>query len=374
MTAQISRNQLQANADANGNATMALAGNYELNHNGAYRIFVQLQGQLNGIVTVLLDNIPVDGGLTTNRQFKAGPVFINNNSQLQVTVTGMTPLQTVSAYLDGIISDDVSDFAALGGPGYGGGSVQSDPSQLLSAELGPPLVENQTYAIPGTGSHNFFVGQYNISGYAALLVYGNLPNPASNLFAWLQFDDQFGNRIAFSQIDAFTPKFVCVMGCYGSQVEIWLGNPDAGQHNVNNFTVIPLTSMPSIPARIIPAAFGAIPGAFTNVISPPTNTILFFNSAVAAATTQTVTANFVWFGRALWTISPVTSGASGSVNWWAQLATQDANGTQTLVDVITGNINPTAPREVWLPSGTAVVTFRNTGAASTTPVIHLQAA
>lgn len=375
MSATTMRNQLQANADANGNATMYLAGNWELNHNSAWRLFVQLQGILNGVVTVLVDGIPVDGGLTTNLQFKCGPVFINQNSQLQVTVTGMTPTEPVSCYLDGIVSDNVSDFAALAPPGYGGGSVQNDPSQLLTAEVGPPLVENQTYGVLGSGSHNQFVGQFNISGYAALLLYGNVPNASvTSLFAWLQFDDKFGNRIAFSQIDNLCPKFCCIMGCYGTQVEIYIGNTDSVQHNINSFTVIPLTSMPTQPARLIPIAFGSIPGVFTATETPPSNTIVYANSIVAPSTTVNNPGNFVWYGRALWTLSPITAGAVSGTSWWAQLSSTDASGNTYFIDVMQGSTAPTAPREVWLPSGMITASFRNTGASNIVPTIHLQAA
>lgn len=361
-------------SDANGNASIRLQGNYELSRQAAWNLFVTLDPILNGIVTVLVDGVAVEGGLTTNRQFKCGPVFTNQNSQLQVTVTGMSPNVNATVNMQGILSEDISDFAALASPGYGGGSVQNDPSQLLTAELGPPLVENQTYAVPGTGSHEFFVGDFNISGYGALLVYGNLPNPASNLFLWMQFDDQLGNRIAFSQIDAFTPKFICVFGCYGTQVEIWIGNPDAGQHNVNQFTVIPLTSMPSIPSRLIPVAFGTIGAFASGPISPTANEILGLNSAVAASTTVTVQGNYVWYGRALWSVSPVSSGAGGISTWWATLQTIDANGVPTSVDVITGSNTGGAPREVWLPPGTPQMQFRNLGAGSITPQITLMAA
>lgn len=377
MPAQTIRNQLQANADANGNATMQLAGNYELNHNGAYRVFVQLQGILNATVTILLDGIPVDGGLTTNRQFKAGPIFVNQNSQLEITVVGMTPLQTVSAYLDGIISDNVSDFAALGGPGYGGGSVQSDPSQLLSAELGPPLVENQTYSVPGTGQHESFVGTFAISGYGALLVYGKCPNPAAAtaLYAILRWEDNFGNVLSYSQIECLSPQFICFFGTLGTQVSVFIGNTGAGAVNVNTFTVIPLTSMPSDPGRFIPTAFGNVVN-FDTLVTPPANSIINFNTGVASSTTVVIPGDFVWYGEALWTVSPVTSGAGGVNTWWAQLQITDANGNVIIVDVITGqNVGgANGPRQVFLPAGTPQVTFRNIGAATITPVINLIAA
>jgi hypothetical protein len=377
MSAQTIRNQLQANADASGNAVMRLSGNYELNHQGAYRVFVQLQGNLNAVVTILLDGIPVDGGLTTNKQFKAGPVFVQAASRLSITVTGMQPLQTCSAYLDGIVSDNISDFAALGGPGYGGGSVQNDPSQLLTAQLGPPLVENQTYSVPGSGTHSFFVGDFVVSGYGALMLFGKCPNPAAAvaLYAVLLWEDAFGNVISTSQIDCLSPEFICFFGVQGQRVSIILGNTSGGAVNVNSVTAVPLTSMPADPGRFVPQAFAA-PVNFQIASTPPANMIINFNASVAAATTQVITGNFVWYGEAFFTVSPVTNGAGGVSTWWAQLTSTDASGNVTFVDVITGqNVGgANGPRQIWMPSGTPTVNFRNLGAGAITPVINLIAA
>lgn len=376
MSAQTMRNQLQANADANGNASMQLAGNWELNHNSAWRLFVQLQGILNGVITVLVDGIPVDGGLSTNLQFKCGPIFINQNSTLIVNVTGMTPLETVSCYLDGIVSDNVSDFAALAPPGYGGGSVQNDPSQLLSAQLGSPLVENQTYGVLGSGVHNSFVGTFSIAGYGALLCYGKCPNAvaAQALYAVLRWEDKFGNVLSYSQIDCLSPQFICFFGTLGTQVSIFIGNTSGNQVNVNTFTVIPLTAMPSDPGRYIPQAFGNIPN-FQVINTPPANAIMSFNQSVAPSVTQTITGDFVWYGEAFFTISPVTSGAGGNNNWWAQLFTVDADANITYVDVLTGVNVGGAPRNVFLPAGTPTVLFHNISATTTiTPIITLLAA
>jgi hypothetical protein len=360
-----------------------MAGSYEMHRQASWNLYVQLTGRLNGVVTVLVDGIPVDGGLTTNLQWKCGPVFTNQNSQLKVTVVGMTPNEPVTCFMQGVMSEDVSDFAAIGSPGYGGGSVQNDPSQLLSAELGDPLIENVTIQIPH-GNPNFVIFNaagnssvnpnlpflpFNISGYGAILIHAD-PNSNSNTL-WLQINwyDALGNFITITNVDSLAPACTAVVAAQGKQCDISVFNVDAVNHGVNSFSVIPLVAMPTQPDKLLDN-FGLVFGSPTVIDN---HSIIAFNTAVGAGVGVNIDGNFVWPGRATLSISGQSTGTGGNT-WWAQLHCISANGVDTLLHAwLPGTFPVPIAIDVQLLSGLPRVHFQNTGAGSITPIVSLTA-
>jgi hypothetical protein len=361
---------------------MQLAGNYELSRNAAWNMFIQLQGTANGIVTVLVDGVAVDGGLTTNKQFKCGPVFTNQNSHLEVTVVGMTPLQPVSCNMQGILSENVNDFSALASPGYGGGSVQNDPSQLLSAEVGAPLIENVTKQIPH-GNPNFIqwgsngssdviltaIQPFNISGYQGLLIHVD-PNTSSN-FMWLQINwyDQFGNFITITNIDSICPLCNAVVAAQGAQCDITIFNVDAVNHGVNSFSVIPLVTIPAQPDKLLDN-----PGlVFSNPSVIDNHSIVdVTGSLVNAGTTVSFLATMVWPGKAA--LSIAGAGGGGLTTWDATLFCTSATGVATHIMRIQPATNVFPPIILFqLASGLLTVQIHNSGAGNITPFISVMA-
>lgn len=382
MSARFQTFSMSGQTDAQGNAEFGQSGGYELSHVAAWNALVVSQGTIyNGTVTVLVDGTEVEGGMTSNLRWKGGPIFTQSNSTVTIQCSGFDPDVPIIATFTGIYSttDDPGEVSALPSSGYGGGSTQSDPAQLLSAAFGPAFIENETIAVPGAGVHAAFLGPFNVSGYAGVMVYGDPPPASTSLFGYLVWSDKFGNNIATSQIDNMIPKFITLYECLGPQLSIIIGNVDAAQHNVANFTVIPLVHMPPEAARIIPQTFGAAPTVFTSIPTPSAEVMIASSASVPATTTVILTASFVWKGKAYWQVSPVQSGTSGSQSWFANLTVVDANGGQIFVDGIFGlpaavPSPPTAPREVWLPPGQAQILYRNTAAVVQNPFMNLIAA
>lgn len=363
---------------ADGTATIPLNTGWPAAGWSKWNAVLTLQ---KGVVTVLAGSTVIAGPMpATNGGITFGPMLTVSSDQISLRITGGQSGDTVQGSIRGGSSNDPDDLSSvLPVASSTQGAAQNDPSRLLTGQIGDPLVENMTYGVPSSGGvRQIFVGDFNISGYAALLLYGKTPNAAAGtaLYVWLSWEDSQGNAIAFTQIDCLSPQFITFFGALGPRVSIWIGNTSALQVNVNSFTVVPFVSMPSDPGRYIPIAFGALPGSFAAAQTPPANSIISFNASVAATTTINLVGTFVWYGAALWTISPVQSGAGGVSTWWAQLQTTDASGNVTFVDVITGqNVGGAGgPRAVFLPAGTPQVNFRNLGAGAITPIITLIAA
>jgi hypothetical protein len=376
MPAQLMSNQLSDSADANGNASMQLAGNYELNHNGAWNIFVQLQGIQNAIVTVLVDGMAVDGGLTTNRQFKCGPVFLNQNSYMQINVTGMTPSQQAIATMQGVMSDNVSDFAILSSPGYGGGSVQSDPSQLLTAQTGPPLIENVTAQIPHLGLNpnwltfgvnypnglgggvppNGPLQPFNIAGYSALFIDVDPNTSANDLWMIIEWQDVFGNIITTTEIGSLCPLFRGLVIAHGTYCTILIVNNGAVNHGIGSFTVVPYVQVPAKPDLLLDN------GPLITPIAPAaldSHFILSAQPTVAFGTTSTVTASLVWNGRAI-----INIGTAPTNNYHVRATATDALGNAMPFDDIwhtSGGDN--FPHEVQLPAALVSLAVTNNNAS-----------
>lgn len=373
------------NSDANGNCTLTLQGNYELSRNAAWNIFVQLQGILNGVVTILVDGVSVDGGLTTNRQFKCGPVFTNQNSQLQVTVVGMTPNQPVLVNLQGILSENVSDFSALASPGYGGGSVQNDPSQLLTAQTGPPLIENVTAQIPNHTlnpwwlefSANYPGGlgggvpplgpsiPFNIAGYSALFIDVD-PNTSSNvLWMIIEWFDNLGNLITTSTLGSICPLFRGLVIAHGSQCRILIVNQDNVNHAVNNFTVIPYVQVPAKPDLLLDTGPSVNPGAIPALDS---HYMIATNLSIAAGANASTNALFVWNGKALLNVS-----VNPTNIFHAKLSSTDAAGNVTdFMDFWNPAGVSNYPIEVQLPASLVTLTvFNQNGTGTISPSVSL---
>lgn len=385
--AETLRSQLSGNSDVNGNAVLTLAGNYELSRNAAWNLFVQLQGILNGVVTILVDGLPVDGGLTTNRQFKCGPVFTNQNSQLQVTVTGMAPNQPVAVSMQGILSENVADFASLGSPGYGGGSVQNDPSQLLTAQTGTPLIENVTAQIPHLGLNpnylefgaNYPNGlgggippngnliPFNIAGYSALFIDVD-PNTALNdLWMIIFWQDALGNLITTTEIGSLCPLFRGLVIAHGSQCTIWIINNGAVNHGIANFTIIPYVQVPPRPDLLLDNGPNITP---ITPASLDSHYLIATNLSIPAGTNQSTTALFVWNGKAKLNVSVNPTNV-----FHAKLTGVDALGNSVdFADVWSPAGVQVAPVEVQLPSSLVTLDVaNNNGTGTISPAVALVA-
>jgi hypothetical protein len=374
MTAIAQTNTLTGQSDAVGNCVVRAAGNYELQRQGAWNLYVQLSGFQNGVVTVLLDGNPTDSGLTTNRAVKFGPVFLNGSSTLSVTVVGMTPNEPVTVTMTGIISNDPADYAALASPGYGGGSVQNDPSQLLTAQSGNPLIENVTAQIPHLGLNpnwltfgaNYPGGlgggvpplgpliPFNISGYSALFIDVD-PNTAVNdLWMIIQWQDSLGNLITTTEIGSLCPLFRGLVIAHGVQCTILIVNNGGVNHGVNAFTVIPYVQVPAKPDLLLDN------GPLITPIAPAALDSHYILSAVPAVlfgTTVTVVASMVWNGRAIWAIG------TGSNTYHARLFYTDALGN--IVNIADIYNIPGGVLEVQLPAALVSCSINNTAASGT---------
>lgn len=386
--AETLRTQLAGNADASGNAVMTLQGNYELSRNAAWTMFIQLQGILNGVVTVLVDGIAVDGGLTTNRQFKCGPVFTNQNSQLQVTVTGMTPGQPVVCNMQGILSEDVTDFAALSPPGYGGGSTQNDPSQLLSAQSGAPLIENVTAQIPNHTLNPFWLEfsatypgglgggvpplgpsvPFNIAGYSALFIDVDPNTTANVLWMIIEWYDTLGNLITETVLGSLCPLFRGLVIAHGPQCKIQIVNQDNVNHAVTNFTVTPYVQVPPKPDLLLDSGPLISPGALPAL--DPHFLIATTLAGIAAGGSASTTALFVWNGRAILNISVNPTNV-----FRTRVTGVDAGGSSTdFADLWSPAGNTVAPIELQLPAELVTLTvFNLNGTGTIGPAVSLTA-
>lgn len=385
---EILKSQLSGNSDVNGNALLSLQGNYELSRNAAWNLFVQLQGGFNGVVTVLVDGVAVDGGLTTNRQFKCGPVFTNQNSQLQVTVTGMTPNQPVSVAMQGILSENVNDFAALGSPGYGGGSVQNDPSQLLTAQTGAPLIENVTAQIPHLGLNpnwltfgsNYPNGlgggappngpliPFNIAGYSALFIDCDPNTSANDLWMIIQWQDSLGNLITTTEIGSLCPLFRGLVIAHGTQCTIQVVNNGAVNHGIANFTIIPYVQVPSRPDLLLDNGPNVNPGAGSALDSHMI--IATSLGAITPGTNASTNALFVWNGAAM-----LNPSVNPSNVFRVRLQSTDALGNVTdFADYWSPAGVANYPIRVQLPASLVTLTFfNNNGTGNITPTVSLMA-
>lgn len=392
MPPQLMTNQLSGMSDPNGHCTMSLAGNYELNHNGAWNIFVQIGqgvlGNLNGVVTVLVDGMAVDGGLTTNFQWKCGPVFLNQNSTLQITISGMLPNVQAIATLQGVMSDNPSDFSILNSPGYGGGSVQNDPSQLLTAQTGAPLIENVTAQIPHLGLNpnwlefgaNYPNGlgggtpplgpliPFNIAGYSALFIDVDPNTSANDLWMIIEWQDAFGNTITTTEIGSLCPLFRGLVIAHGTQCTVLIVNNGGVNHAVANFTITPYVQVPPRPDLLLDN------GPLITPIAPATldSHMLIATSlgAIAPGASASTNALFVWNGPAL--LNP-------SVNptniFRVRLQGTDALGNVTdFADYWSPAGVANYPVRVQLPASLVTMTFfNNNGAGNITPTVSLMA-
>jgi hypothetical protein len=308
----------------------------------------------------------------TNGGLIIGPITTQGDLQLIVQgslgVTGSTILATTTGVegVAGADDDAMAGYSAI--PSSVLGSTQTNPSQLLAGQVGSPLVENLGVLVPGSGSHEVFLGTFDVSGYAALLVYGDPPPASQSLWMWFGWSDQVGGSIGYSQLDALNPKFCAVVGCLAGEVTIVLQNADSSSHNMSGLTIIPLVAMPVHPELLIPEAGAPFPVAPTPTTPPATAIISQSLSTPVGATV--FTGLFVWPGKAKLSIG--SNAGNTVVNWDATLNCTDANGVVTgIARFGQGNVPNPPPIEVELTSGLATLTYNNDGAATTTTRVAL---
>lgn len=350
------------NTDASGDAQLELEG-FTAGEYAAWNVYVTVDGGGSFALEVDQGSMPAGGALGTNGVAIGGAFVTWGTDTVTLTVTGAAASSIVRAQASGIQSPVLDDVMSFPGPSFSSvGAHQTDPSKLLPGQVGPALLENYGNTVPGTGSHSLGVGTFDVAGYAALLVYADPPPGSSSLFMWLRWFDQTGTPFAYSQLDAVCPKLVAVVGCLSSTFELFVGNVDSTAHNIAGLTVIPLAQMPAAPELLIPIG-GDIPGFAGGPSTPSAKTVLEVSGSVPASGTITGTANFVWPGKAVWSVG---SGSGSSVTQLdGTLTCIDVNGVSTLIARTgTGTSDNPPPVVVELTSGLAQVVIRNQGAAA----------
>lgn len=343
--------------DANGNAQVNVRG-FTPGTVGAWSAIITTP---KGVATVLQGGIAasaptpiVNGGLAI------GPLYLPAGPPVTVTITGGLPSAPVVVTTNGMEStnpDDVSGIGGMSASVYG--AAQDNPANLLVGQVGPPLIENLTFSVPGSGGHQVFLGTFDVAGYGALLLYGDPPPASTSLWLALVWQDATGTPIGYSQIDSLNPKFCCVVGCEAATVEIILQNADSAVHNMNGLTIIPLATMPAHPELLIPTAGGAFPSPIPPT-TPPATAIIATAALgpIAFGTTVTITGSFVWNGRAKLNVG------TSSTTWHARLSCIDAAGVATII-VDIGNVGWLGPVDVELTSGIASLAVTNTATSGT---------
>lgn len=353
------------NTDGFGDATLELKG-LTPGQYAAWNLHLTCDGGGSFSVEIEQGQMPVGMALGTGGVAIGGPFITWGTDSCTLVISGAPLNSVVRARASGVQSPRLDDVINFSGPGFSSvGAHQGDPSKLIPGQVGPALIENVSATVPGTGVHYLVYpsdgGGFDVSGYAALLFYVDPPAGSSSLYAWLQWLDQDGTALAFSQIDTLIPKAVAVIGCLSTRFELWIGNIDSTAHNVSNLTVVPLAQMPAQPELLIPAGGGAFPNTpQAGPATPSAKTILELASSVPATGTASANANYVWPGKAIWSLGSNTGSSVTVLD--GTLTCVDVNGVSTEIARIGNGTDNPPPVLVELTSGLAQVVVRNTGA------------
>lgn len=358
-----------ANTDQNGNASFPIKG-WQPGQFAKWNLYLSVDGGGSFQVLIEQTSMPVGAVLGAGGVAAGGPFLTHGVDVVTLTVTGAAASSPVRATASGVQSPVLDDVINFTGPSFSSvGVFQSSPAQLIPGQVGAPLVENYANNVPGSGQHLLFVGTFDVGGYAALLVYGDPPPASQQLWAMFQWNDATGTPIAYSQLDALNPKFVAVLGCLSSTVNVWIGNAGASVHNIAGLTIIPLAEMPSQPALLIPLAGGGVP-AFTVPQGPSAILLCSAAPAVAVGAPVTVIADFVWNGRAIFNYF-----AGAAAVYTIAFSTVDAAGVSTQIAKYSNATPPAPATELMLPSGLVNILITNTAGSGTfTPNVNLVAA
>jgi hypothetical protein len=304
----------------------------------------------------------------TNGGAAIGPLTTQGLAGVWVQGSGGQPQDTIVVELIGLQGQPGDDLGSSLGSSIVG-VAQSSPAQLLAGQLGRPIVENFGVSVPGAGNHFYSLPQsgplFDVSGFGALLVYGDPPPASTSLWLAVVWYDATGSQIGYSQIDALNPKFAAVIGCLSSTCQVWIVNADSTAHVIAGLTIIPLVSMPAHPELLLPVAGGNFPATITPTTPPATAIIdATLNNIAASGGQATATGLFTWPGKAKLNVG------TGSVTWHGRLQCTDAAGVVTII-ADNGNVAWSGPIDVELTSGLASVTVTNNGAAAISPPVTL---
>lgn len=346
------------NTDANGDATFTIGG-WQAGAYAAWNLYLTADGGGSFPVSLEQTSTPVGGALATNGIAIGGPFLTWGTDVLTVTITGGPANSPVRVICRGIQSAELSDVAGFPGPSFSSaGAFQADPAQLLTGQVGPPLIENATEVIPATPGTLTLpaAGQfYNVSGYAGILFKAVVSGGGNFPYADLIWADSSGNTIGTTRLGSLGPRIVAPVAAQGLQLQIVLRNSDVAAHTLANLTVVPLATLPSRPDQLLDTDLTSV-GDGRAIIST--------QISVPAGTSQTVFGKFVWPGRAVLTID------AGSGNQNVQVTCTDALGHVTTVGS-EGALSYPPPVDVQLASGLPAITYNNTGTGTQVSTIAL---
>ncbi len=336
-----------------------------------------------GVVSVLAGGVPVFGPVpVTNGGVIGGPVLTLASDQISIRLVGGQPGDRISGYIRGGSADTASDLDSIAAITSSTiGSTQSDPSKLITGQVGFPLIENVTAQIPNRNlnpnwvdfyadgntaalGNTFFGRNFDVGGYSALLLMVD-PNTTFNclvgLFTWYDSD---GGQITATQIDALVPAARVIVGVLGQQALFSIGNTDTINHAVNNLSLIPLVSMPAFPDNLLDNGTPQNPGV---AFAPSSRTIISALPSVTVGSPITLTGNFVWAGKVKLSIF------TNSNTWHAVVACTDASGNVTFISRITNQAGGFV-EDLQLTSGLVSVIITNDAASGTiTPNVNMVA-
>jgi hypothetical protein len=359
---------------ADGTATVALKG-FPASQMAKWNASVQCS---KGVLSFLSGSQVIAGPVpVTNGGITLGPILTHPSDQVTVRLVGGSPGDTLIGELNGGSSTDLNELATgVQGVTYSTlGSTQSNPSALLSGQVGSPLIENLTVQIvhgtfvefgalgntATTPLLNPFANPFDVSGYGAVFLEAD-PNTAANeLFAQIFWADSNNNFFATTQIGSIAPLARIPIACLGVRCVLVITNTGAANHAINNLSLIPLVSIPAKPDLLLDNGLETV-GTLSAIDS---HVLVASNGSIGAGATTPFVANFVWNGRAILHVG------TGSVTWSLTGTATDASGNITPLCFFQ-NAAP-VDAELQLPAALVTLSFHNNGAVAITPTISLLA-
>lgn len=360
------------NLDGSGNGSIDLTPFFVPTYYQVMNIGANVPGSGTQVMQVLLNGTPYQQANGSSPQL--GPIYLHSQ-KLTLVVTGGTANGVVQGYVQGAEEQSYGDLPNLSGPAtnnvsINGGTVtlggpvtisgpvtveQPNPSSLISAALGVPLIENQSFQVLANSFVSFGTALgFDISGYGGLVLFG-APNVATAAFhAQLLWMDDNGNTIGFTEIPDLRSSFTVAYNTLGTHVEIYVWNVSGVNHGINNFTVIPVVNMPNTNAGFL----SDVGGVVSNNVGNDPRIILNGSSSVPASGSVTMDATTVYNGPCIWYLSNHTGLTANTL--WAELNGLDASGGVWPI-AKQGGVAMQQPCQVALPALHTQVIVHNTG-------------